>query len=431
MEKSRIIEYYSQISDNAILCRSCGMCAGVCPKGAVSMEKNEFSQYIPKLDTDLCVGCSKCINVCTARKSTISNQSVIGKFIKIFLIRATDKDISEKSSSGGAVTALLKYGLENGYFSSVLTLDSKNAPVCAEPVIKTEITALDASSKYVCAPLCTKYSTNFKNAAATVLPCQAQSIRKIDSDTFLFGLFCSKLSTPDLIRRMSKGKSVDTIKRTAYREGVWPGNFKIDYSDGTQVSQKLNRSQFGAVYNSYLYACQGCLLCNDYFAEYADLSCGDPWGKAQYNENYIGQTVVVVRSQRALSLVEAARKNGAIEVEDCSLEEVIKGHLKEIYNKKTAISQRLEYAKAKTDALAGFDESSFINAPSSKPLNKFSINNCLKIKEKGKYEKTFSQSDKVLFVKRFSHAYLLKKYLKNKGHYGIYLKIAADEKTEA
>lgn len=430
MEKSKLVEYYSQIEKNAVLCRSCGMCAGVCPKNAIEMRMNEYSQYIPRLDEEKCIACGKCMTVCTARKSTSDKQTVIGSFRKICLIRAKDKDISEKSTSGGAVTALLKYGLENGYFSQVLTQSSENSPICAEPVIRTEITADHAGSKYVCAPLGAKYDSKAENCAATVLPCQAQSIRKIESSTFLFGLFCSKLSTPDLIKRMAGGRSLSDITKTAYREGTWPGCFIINYKDGSEHKQKLNRSEFGAVYNSYIYACQGCMLCNDYFAEYADISCGDPWGKTQYNEEYIGQTVVIIRSERALELVEEAEKAGVIEVEEYDLDSVIKGHLKEIYNKKTAIAQRLEYAKAKTDALEEYNTASFIDAPSSEILNRFSINNSFRLKEKGRYKKSFTQSNKALFVKRFTHAYLLKKYLSKNGHYDIYRSIAAKERSE-
>ncbi len=108
MEKNKLIEYYSQIEKNAVLCRSCGMCAGVCPKNAIKMQPNQYSQYIPKLDANSCIACSKCIRVCTARKATSDKQSVSGSYRKICLIRAKDKDISEKSTAGGAVTALLK-----------------------------------------------------------------------------------------------------------------------------------------------------------------------------------------------------------------------------------------------------------------------------------------------------------------------------------
>ncbi len=429
MKTSEITAYYAQIEANAVLCRSCGMCAGVCPKNAITMAKNEYAQFIPKLDAQRCVACGACIGVCTARKSTITQRTVVGPYRRLCLIRAKDAAISKASSSGGAVTALLQFGLENGSFSKVLTLSNEDSPICAKPVIRTEITAADAGSKYVCAPLCTEYNPKARDMAATVLPCQAQAIRKLEDRTFLFGLFCSKLSTSDLIRRMAGSRNPDEITRTAYREGTWPGCFSIGYKDGTQAKQRLNRSEFGAVYNSYLYACQGCMLCNDYFAEFADISCGDPWGKTQYDESYIGQTVVIIRSERGMQLVDAAERAGVIEVEEYDLDSLLKGHLKEIYNKKTAIAQRLRYAKKRCGALSEYSENSFISAPHSDALGKFSIRNAFTVKETGGYEKTFRQSNKLLFLKRFSHAYLLKKFL-GKQHFAIYRSIAAAERTE-
>ncbi len=432
MDKQDVVRYYQQINEHAVLCRSCGMCAGVCPTDALTMVQNEYSQFIPSLDADKCIACGKCMRTCTARHSSSDKPSVMGPYRAIYLVRATDPAVQESSTSGGAVTALLQFGIQTGVFDRVVTLSKDSDPVCAQAVTKETITAADAGSKYVCAPLGIQYNASEKShSAMTVLPCQAQSVRKSDKDTFLFGLFCSKLSTPDLIKRMARGNRTDDITRTAFREGVWPGYFKIRYADGSEYQEPLNRSPFSAVYNSYLYACQGCLLCDDYFAECADLSCGDPWGLPQYTEDYIGQTVVIVRSERALALVKAAAKAGVIEAEPCSMEQVLKGHLKEVYHKKTAIRERLAYMKPKTDGLADYDERSFIKAPSSKRLNRFAIHNAFRVKERGRYAATFRQNKKFLFVKRFAHAFLLKQYLKRGGHYAIYHRIAESECTEA
>ncbi len=432
MNKDEVKRYYAQIHDAAVLCRSCGMCAGVCPVSAIAMVQNEYSQFIPSLNADVCIACGKCMRTCTARQSSFESPSVMGSYREIYLVRATDPAVQEASSSGGAVTALLQFGLQTGVFDRVVTPDKHSDPVCAKADIKTNITAADAGSKYVCAPLGVAYDTaQKKHTAMTVLPCQAQSVRKTDTDTFLFGLFCSKLSTPDLIKRMARNNHTDDIVHVGFREGLWPGYFNIRYEDGTVCKEPLNRSEFSAVYNSYLYACQGCMLCDDYFAEQADLSCGDPWGLPQYHEGYIGQTVVIVRSARAAALLEAAVKAGVVEAEICSMEQVLKGHLKEVYHKKTAIAQRLRFAKTMTDGLNAFDDHSFIDAPSSKMLNRFAIHNAFTVKQQGRYEATFRQSKRVLFVKRFAHAYLLKTFIKQSGLFARYEAIAKQERTEA
>lgn len=427
-----IMDFYSEIKEFPVLCRSCGMCEGVCPTGAVKMTQNEYSQFIPTFDPQKCTLCCKCMATCTARRIVRDEPAIIGSYRKICLIRATDSEIAEKSTSGGAVTALLKFGLENGYFNQVLTQSNENSPICAEPVIKTEITADDSGSKYVCAPLGVKYSRKFKNTAATVLPCQAQSIRRLENDTFLFGLFCSKLSTPDLIRRMAGKKNLPEITKTAYRDGTWPGKFSIRYKNGKVYEQKLNRSVFGAVYNSYLYTCQGCMLCDDYFAEYADISCGDPWGKPQYDKNYTGQTVTIIRSERAMKLVEEAEKAGVIEIEEYDYESLIKGHLKELYHKKTAIIQRLRYVKSKmhNHELAVFNEQAMVYVPYSRTLNKFSIYTNFVVKEKGRYESTFRFSKHLLFLIRYSHTLLMKRKMKKGLYFPIYRAIASNEKVE-
>lgn len=49
----------------------CGNCARHCPSGAIMMvpsdEKDETSLKIPVIDTEVCIGCGACENLCPAR----------------------------------------------------------------------------------------------------------------------------------------------------------------------------------------------------------------------------------------------------------------------------------------------------------------------------------------------------------------------------
>ena len=92
MDKQEVVRYYEQIHETAVLCRSCGMCAGVCPTNAITMVRNAYSQYIPSLNTDACIACGKCMRTCTARQSSFDKPSVMGPYRDIYLIRATDPD---------------------------------------------------------------------------------------------------------------------------------------------------------------------------------------------------------------------------------------------------------------------------------------------------------------------------------------------------
>ena len=48
-------------------CTNCGLCAKVCPYGAIAMTENG-----PQVNTDVCMGCGWCMGHCTAKEQVIN-----------------------------------------------------------------------------------------------------------------------------------------------------------------------------------------------------------------------------------------------------------------------------------------------------------------------------------------------------------------------
>lgn len=429
--KSETISFFDDILKYPFLCQACGMCYSVCKQFAIVFEQNEFSEFIPKLNQEKCISCKKCIDACPARKFKKKAPSVLGSYKRILIARSVNKDLNEKGSSGGVVTALAEFGIRNNYFHEILSTDYINSKIIAEPKYFKENIVSASGSKYVAAPLCTLYDKSKQKLAITALPCQAKAIKRQKSNSFVFGLFCSKLSNEDLIDYMKK-KSMrnNPIKKVNYRKGLWPGKFSMTFENGKTISYKLNRSFFGAAYNSYIFSNSGCLLCDDYFAENADISFGDPWGNKQYQDGYLGETIIIVRTAKGDQLITKAIDEGIIIAMDTSVSKIIKGHIKEIYNKKTALKQRCEYANNKYEKKIQFLDTNFINNKTSKILNMYSIYNNWAIRTKGKY--TFFKKVPFIFIffTRFVHAFLLGQFIKNSNNFSDYLKIAQGEKID-
>ena len=433
IQKAEAVIFFDEIIKNRFLCKNCGMCGAVCPTGSIVFEQNKYLEYMPKMREVSCINCKRCMQACCARTISKSRENAIfGKKITIYLAKASDRDAQKEASSGGVISTLIRFSLGQGYFKELLTVDyTEDNMRVAQPAVINDPEKLTAGSKYVSAPLCMKFDPESTNTAATALPCQATAIKKQNNDVFVFGLFCSKLTTEKLLEFMAKKSGVKTmeIERVEYRSGIWPGYFVMSLKNGEEIRYPLNRSFFTAIYNSFLYVNEGCLLCADYFCEDADISFGDPWGKTQYQKGYYGETVVIVRSERAQKLFDEALAAGVITAFALDEEEVIKGHLREIYTKKVALKSRLKNAEKIADIKFKVAQKALIPGKISKSGNRFMEYNNWTIKNKIYYKMICSLPSKVFFAYRYINLLFLNRFLKGNHYYQYLRKINAEEQN--
>lgn len=83
-------------------CSACMACVNVCPKDAISITHSTEGFLLPQIDEDKCVHCGLCETVCDFRKDV----HVGNNMRRAFSFVHSDKRVVEKSSSGGAFTAL-------------------------------------------------------------------------------------------------------------------------------------------------------------------------------------------------------------------------------------------------------------------------------------------------------------------------------------
>ena len=170
----------------------------VCPKLAIDVVKDEYKGiYVPKVKSETCDECGLCLRVCPGYCvdfeelnlrifGTKPENVLIGNYITCYIGHATDRDIRYNSASGGVITALLIFALEEGIIDGALvTRTNQHEPL--EPkvfVARNKHEIISASgSKYCPVPLNSglKKILNEEGKFAVVgLPCHIHGIRKFE-----------------------------------------------------------------------------------------------------------------------------------------------------------------------------------------------------------------------------------------------------------
>lgn len=99
------------IADEKNKCCGCGACLAACPVGAISLKPDSEGFLYPIVDSSRCTGCLACERVCDFRRSNRDKGSFERR---VYAARLKDKTELEKSSSGGAFTALSEAMLRRG-----------------------------------------------------------------------------------------------------------------------------------------------------------------------------------------------------------------------------------------------------------------------------------------------------------------------------
>ena len=313
------------------LCVSCGACEAVCP--VISIELVEGT---PKL-VGLCTACGMCYNNCPQAEFEVEelekqvfgrarkeDEAEIGVFMACYAVRAKDGEILEKCQDGGAVTAILSKFLADGGECAVVAGLEEGRVWVPKPMValSKEEVALGAGTKYTPSPTLVGVASAVneyekRRVAVVGTPCQMRALRKIETGVYsdakireaadlAVGLFCMETFSHSSLMEFLEKEGVDASKVTKF--DIKKGKF-IAYQDGEAVySVKLSRVK------EHVRPC--CHLCDDFAAEFADLSVGNVGSPD-------GWSTVIVRTERGEEALMAAEKGGLVEVKP--LEEVKPG----------------------------------------------------------------------------------------------------------
>lgn len=100
-----------KVSDKSF-CSGCTACSSICPKGCIKMQPDVLGFLYPVVDTEKCIECGLCENVCQFRSDY--NRYDNYSRPRIYALRHSNDAELLRSQSGGAFLALSECFLEEG-----------------------------------------------------------------------------------------------------------------------------------------------------------------------------------------------------------------------------------------------------------------------------------------------------------------------------
>ena len=133
MKKGKTIE--GVVKNN--LCTGCATCVSLCPNSAIRLIKEDSKGiYLPRINVEDCNQCGICFDVCPGHSVNFKElnlaifgqepkNTLLGNYLNCYIGHATDYDIRYNSASGGLVTQLLIFALEEGIIDGALVTRMK------------------------------------------------------------------------------------------------------------------------------------------------------------------------------------------------------------------------------------------------------------------------------------------------------------------
>jgi len=364
------------------LCLGCGGCSYICPEKSIRLVDFMEEGIRPVVDSSRCGSCSACLDVCPAYENDHTEingrlgvmpelTQYCGPVLEIWEGFATDDAVRFRGASGGAITALSLFALEQAGAAGVLHvgIDTADALRNRTKLSRTREEVMSrAGSRYAPASACDSLHL-IEQADGPCLfvgqPSEVTALRKAQKlrptlaakIALALSFFCagtpSRQGTHKLIE--SLGVAPQDVTGLRYRGHGWPGHFVVE-SQRPDRPTEYHRMTYAESWGFIqAYRPFSTHLCPDGTGEDADISCGDPWHEIP-DENARGSSLLVVRTEAGRQFLRQACAAGYLELRPAESWKLLKSQ-ENLWAKRGAIGGRiaaLEVLGLPTPRLAGF-----------------------------------------------------------------------------
>ncbi|MFI3326542.1 MAG: Coenzyme F420 hydrogenase/dehydrogenase, beta subunit C-terminal domain [Clostridia bacterium] len=306
------------ITENG-LCVGCGICKAICPKNAIE-KVNDHGVYVPKIDMDKCIDCGLCYKLCPGRgfeykgyysqnNIDMPNDLYVGNYSNIYNGKIKDDKLLLKTASGGFTTNLINFSLEKSIYNVAFLVDTYKYTdeVKTNPYYRKEDLFNTSRSRYI--PVSQENTVRYMlgNRSNKVIivatSCCVHAILnvisyyKLNRENYLIiGLFCEKTMNENVYNYFSEHpnckKEIENLFFKNKEAGGWPGNVRLEYTDGTYTD--LPNTERMKVKDYYML--EKCLYCLDKLNQFADISVGDNYTKD--TTETVGSSSVIIRTEQ-------------------------------------------------------------------------------------------------------------------------------------
>jgi coenzyme F420 hydrogenase subunit beta len=256
-----------------------------------------------------------------------------GPVLEVWEGHATDSELRFNGSSGGVVSALASFCIEQKEFAGAVQVRARpDQPLLNETVIsrsRSDVLAASAS-RYAPASPCERLA-DLKNSDQPHVfigkPCDvagsmllaAEQPALATSLALTISIFCA--GTPSiagsraLLRHLGVSAE-DEVLELRYRGRGWPGNMAVRFREAGTGEVREASTTYAEGWGEILQKHKQwrCQLCADHLGEHADLSIGDPWYRPLADDEP-GQSLILVRTERGRRIVREAMQKGVLKLE--------------------------------------------------------------------------------------------------------------------
>ena len=349
------------------LCTGCGACYAACTEDVVTLVNIESAGIRPAFREPGCGSCTKCLEICPGNgidltaampPSMTEAEHAFGAALEIWEGHAADSAIRFHASSGGMLTALSLYCLEQEEMEFVMHTGMNEERPWENRTVKSrsrEELMARSGSRYAPASPCDRLKDIETSSGPCVFigkPCDVAAVSAMREKNpildeklgLVIGFFCA--GTPSTNGTLDLAQSFHIlppeIESLHYRGDGWPGRFRVKSRDNETEHSLSYAESWGALTH---YRPLRCNLCPDGLGRMADISCGDAWHEADGGKNP-GLSLVIARTERGRRILRGAIDAGYVILSAASS--------KEVFAAQTNLLQRRRELFGRLFALAAF-----------------------------------------------------------------------------